>query len=169
MFNHHFRRLEDRRFALMVLLAMVGGLLFAALCAGLDDLFEARAADAAGVPLSEVPVTEPRLCATVAVYTQATADDWSQRAVIAQAALNARADCSAALAGVVGQGFEPLRWKFALDAVDAVASGSYPVPLACARVNAVVPTTAGPGHPLAQAGARAQCVIRDLAFVEVQS
>lgn len=55
--------------------------------------------------------------------------------------------------------FSERRWLLALDAVDAVASGSYSVPLACARATAV--------FPLSAADARAHCVIYDLAFVEI--
>lgn len=149
--------------------AVAAGLL-AALVVGLD-----RQAHAAERDADTFPVTAPRVCAAVAVYTQATADDWSQRAVIARAWFNRAkgrpaVDCRTALTRVIGNNFSPIRWQQALDAVDAVASGSYPVPLACARVNTVIPppTVARLGSPLFRTGARAQCVIRDLAFVEVR-
>ncbi|PJK00811.1 hypothetical protein CO641_02245 [Lysobacteraceae bacterium NML91-0213] len=113
-------------------------------------------------------VTQPRVCAAVAVYSQATIYDWSQHAVIARAALNlyqgeTGPDCSPDLAKILRGGLDTLRWQRALDAVDAVDSGSYDVPLACARVNRVVHVphdAVGPGP---------QCVIAGLAFAEVRS
>lgn len=106
---------------------------------------------------------DARTYAALAVYHGATADDWLQRAAIAQTALNAYRAGGAALDGqtrVAPTGaLDPIAWRNALDAVDAVSSGDYEVPLACAQATAVVPaSTRWPG---------AQCVIRDLAFVEL--
>lgn len=117
-------------------------------------------------------ITSPRICAALEVYTKATADDWGLRATIAQATLNGFnetgrvPDCAAGVSAALTHEFSPHRWQLALDAVDAVASGSYSVfPDACARANAVVPlSTDETASPVA---ARAQCVIYDLAFVEV--
>ena len=117
-------------------------------------------------------ITSPRICAALEVYTKATADDWGLRATIALATLNGFKDtgrvpnCAAGVSAALTNDFSPHRWQLALDAVDAVASGSYSVsPDACARANAVVPlSTDETASPVA---ARAQCVIYDLAFVEV--
>ncbi|WP_313271373.1 hypothetical protein [Stenotrophomonas sp.] len=114
-------------------------------------------------------ITSPRICAALAVYELADHDDWGLRGTIAATALNGfRAadrvpNCAAGVAVALTADFSPRRWQDALDAVDAVASGSYPVPDACARATAVLPLSAvNAGSPSA---ARAHCVIYDLAFV----
>ncbi|WP_439444494.1 hypothetical protein ABWU93_11620 [Xanthomonas translucens pv. translucens] len=150
----------------------------ASLCAGAAAALAAGAAtaDARGEDPMRVPaglsITSPRLCAAVVVYRLATADDWGLRTTLAQTALNAFAaaggapDCAAPVTAALGHQFDPRRWQAALDAVDAVRSGDYtPSPAACARANAVV--AADDGGP-AGAAARAQCVIGNLAFVQVQ-
>lgn len=110
-----------------------------------------------------LPVDE-RTYAALAVYHGATADDWLQRAVLAQTALNnlrAGGVTPQGPAGVAPLGaLDPIAWESALAAVDAVSSGDYQVPLACARATAVV--SASPQW------SEAQCVIRDLAFVELR-
>ena len=124
-----------------------------------------------GVPASLV-IQDTRICAAVAVYTTTTSDAWDMRAAIALASLNSFEaagyveDCGAPLSAVLAGRFVPLRWQQSLDAVDAVLSGSYLVPDACARATAVVPLPADAvaASPVA---ARAQCVIHDLAFVGV--
>jgi hypothetical protein len=112
---------------------------------------------------SDLVVVSPRICAALAVYELAEHDDWGLRATIAGTALNGFRsvervpNCAAGVAVALTNDFSERRWLLALDAVDAVASGSYSVPLACARATAVV--------PLSAADARAHCVIYDLAFV----
>jgi|GEM_PF-6603871 hypothetical protein len=117
-------------------------------------------------------VTSPRICAALAVYELAQANDWGLRATVAQATLNGFTlegrvpDCAAGVGVALTTDFEPARWQLALDAVDAVSSGSYAVsPDACARANTVVPLSAEATSPVAS---RAQCVIYGLAFVEVR-
>lgn len=129
------------------------------------------AAPAAAAPKDPV-ITDPRTCAALAVYQQATVDDWSQRATIAAAALNAQKtsgadpECGNGLASALSGSFKPILWQNALDAVDAVASGSYTLPDACARVTSVIPLRPQGSNATPQAPpARAQCVIYDLAFV----
>ncbi|MEN5271872.1 hypothetical protein [Stenotrophomonas lactitubi] len=117
-------------------------------------------------------ITSPRICAALEVYTLATENDWGLRATIAQAVLNGYnetgrvPDCAAGVSAALANDFSSYRWQLALDAVDAVASGSYSVsPDACARANTVVPlSTEVATSPVV---ARARCVIYDLAFVEV--
>lgn len=117
-------------------------------------------------------VTSPRICAALSVYELAQENDWGLRATVAQATLNGFTlegrvpDCAAGVGVALTTDFEPARWQLALDAVDAVSSGSYAVsPDACARANTVVPLSAEATSPVA---ARAQCVIYGLAFVEVR-
>lgn len=117
-------------------------------------------------------VTSPRICAALTVYELAQENDWGLRATVAQATLNGFTlegrvpDCAAGVGVALTTDFEPARWQLALDAVDAVSSGSYAVsPDACARANTVVPLSAEATSPVA---ARAQCVIYGLAFVEVR-
>jgi len=112
---------------------------------------------------ADLVISSPRICAALAVYELSEHDDWGLRATIAGTALNGfRAaegvpNCAAGVAGALTNNFSERRWLLALEAVDAVNSGSYSVPLACARATAVV--------PLSAADARAHCVIYDLAFV----
>lgn len=112
------------------------------------------------------PVTEPRVCAAAAVYHLATDNDWGQRAVIANAVLNQYAaggpDCRPALVDALTNDFSEHRWQLALDAVDAVASGSYSLPPACIRANRVIPLPGAVGPAL-------HCVMGGLAFTEVRS
>jgi len=117
-------------------------------------------------------VTSPRICAALSVYELAQENDWGLRATVAQATLNGFTlegrvpDCAAGVGVALTTDFEPARWQLALDAVDAVSSGSYAVsPDACARANTVVPLSAEATSPVA---ARTQCVIYGLAFVEVR-
>lgn len=126
---------------------------------------------------SNIPlhVADSRVCAAAAVYGLSTVDDWSQRAAIAQAALN-RFDalghvpnCGSVLTAIVDGGLDTYEWQAALDAVDAIQSGSYHLPLACARADTVLPLSSPAEPPLLRAAAaRAQCVIGDLAFVEAR-
>lgn len=112
-------------------------------------------------PLAET--TTARECAIRAVYHLSTDDDWGQRALIASTVLNrvsspdAGIPCglpaSPASVGVLPNSYQ---WQSAVDAVDAVASGSYVVPMACTGAVEVVRASAVP---------RAQCVVGDLAFV----
>ena len=130
------------------------------------------------VRIEDAPtITDARLCAAVAAYSAATGDHWDQRALIAHAALNRfRAigrvpDCGGTLTLLVANGVEPHLWQAALDAVDAVQSGSYAIPVACARADTVVRSPADSTGlagvpPVAAPAARAQCVIAGLAFVE---
>ncbi|WP_372380267.1 hypothetical protein [Xanthomonas sp. NCPPB 1062] len=118
-----------------------------------------------GIP-EQLSITSPRFCAALAVYELATVDDWGLRAGIARAALNGFAaagrvpDCAQGVAAALTDGdFTPRRWQEALDAVDAVDSGDYALPDACARANAIIP---------ADAHVAAPCVMHGLAFVEVQ-
>lgn len=126
---------------------------------------ETRTAGDVTVP-ADLVISSPRICAALAVYDLADHDDWGLRATIAFATLNGFRgagrvpDCSTGVAIALTDGFSARRWQEALDAVDAVTSGSYSVPLACARADAVV--------PLSKADARAHCVIYDLAFVGTQ-
>lgn len=113
------------------------------------------------------PVTEPRVCAAAAVYTLATADDWGQRAVIANTVLNEYAaggpDCRPAMEALLSNEFSARRWQLALDAVDAVASGSYALPPGCIRANRVVPTPLWAGA----VGPALHCSMGGLSFVQV--
>ncbi|HHA2418619.1 TPA: hypothetical protein ACOEBG_000861 [Stenotrophomonas maltophilia] len=116
-------------------------------------------------------ITSPRICAALEVYTLANENDWGLRTTIAQAVLNGFndagrvPDCAAGVSAALAKDFSPYRWQLALDAVDAVAGGTYSVsPDACARANTVVPLSTEATSPVV---ARARCVIYDLAFVEV--
>lgn len=160
-----FRRRQDRKHAAMAGLFV----LTVAACVALSGVVERRAAQ----HKAAVQVHDTRTCAAAAVYTTATADDWAQRAVIARASLNlfretGVPDCFPELATILGDDFDEYRWQAALDAVDAVASGSYALPLACERVDSVAPSTVNTGvSPLSGAlSARSQCVIGDLVFWE---
>lgn len=119
-------------------------------------------------------VTDTRILAAEVVYSTATADDWGQRAVIAHAALNAFESGVSPLPDTSGRerrgaSFDPYLWQASLDAVDAVQSGSYAIPHACVRANAISPIAAAVRLPRSSGSpARTQCVIGDLAFVEVR-
>ena len=135
----------------------------------------APAAEPAHIPNGLV-VASPRVCAALAVYELAATDDFGLRATVASTALNAfrdagrLPDCSPGVAHAVSAGFEPQRWQASLDAVDAVTSGSFMIsPDACVRANAVVPLSTADGDEPANSPvvARTQCVISNLAFVEV--
>lgn len=163
------RRATDRNHAARAGLIVAG--LFAAV------VFIGRADDAIAdhrdAQLAKVQVHDTRTCAAVAVYTMATADDWAQRAAIAKANLNlfnatGVPDCYPELVTVLGDDFDHHRWQAALDAVDAVASESYALPLACERVDSVAPSTVPTGvSPLSgDLSARSQCVINGLVFWE---
>lgn len=138
---------------------------------------QAEATAAPHVP-AKLVITHPRICAAVAVYDLADANDWGLRTTVANAALNsfrdggAVPDCSARLTSLMAKDFSWPRWQLALDAVDAVISGDYSVsPDACARANTIIPLSIVPDSPpeaVPPAAARAQCVIYDLAFVEVR-
>lgn len=121
-------------------------------------------------------ITSPRICAALAVYELAAGDDWALRATVANTTLNAFRDadrvpdCAAGVTAALTQNFEPARWQLALDAADAVLSGSYEIsPAACVRANAVVPLSTADGKEPSTSPvlARAQCVMHELAFVEV--
>lgn len=118
---------------------------------------------------ADLVITSPRICAALAVYELADHDDWGLRGTIAATALNGfRAadrvpNCAAGVAVALTAEFSPRRWQDALDAVDAVASGSYSVPDACARATAVLPLSAVNAD--SPSSARAHCVIYELAFV----
>lgn len=146
----------DRRMAFAVLAGSIA-LSAAVVACSLPEAATAAAAD---------PVTEPRVCAAAAVYRLATEDDWGQRAVIANAVLNQYAgggpDCRPALVAALANDFSEHRWQSALDAVEAVASGSYSLPPACIRANRVTPLPDAVGPAL-------HCVMGGLAFTEVQS
>ncbi|WP_282257302.1 hypothetical protein [Stenotrophomonas sp. PS02301] len=137
---------------------------------------EAPAADAAEDAPDRLVITSPRICAALAVYELAAADDWALRATVANTSLNAFRDasrvpdCAPGITKALTQNFQPARWQLALDAADAVLSGSYQVsPAACVRANAVFPLSTADGNlPSTPAVlTRAQCVMHDLAFIEV--
>lgn len=137
---------------------------------------EAPAADAAEDAPDRLVITSPRICAALAVYELAAADDWALRATVANTSLNAFRDasrvpdCAPGITKALTQNFQPARWQLALDAADAVLSGSYQVsPAACVRANAVFPLPTADGKlPSTPAVlTRAQCVMHDLAFIEV--
>ncbi|MGH8052523.1 MAG: hypothetical protein ACREP4_01135 [Stenotrophomonas sp.] len=139
--------------------------------ASLDDTPAAR------VP-ADLIITNPRVCAAVEVYQLAQVNDWGLRTTVASTALNSFRnagsvpDCSARLKALMARDFSWSRWQESLDAVDAVSSGSYSIsPDACARANTIVPLTIVPDSPpdATSVAALAQCVIYDLAFVEVRS
>lgn len=116
--------------------------------------------DAGVVVLASSP-TSARDCAIRAVYHYAD-DDFGQRALIAAAVLNtalapdAGLDCGAPpLPSSIGGLPDPYRMQSAIDAVDAVASGSYDVPPACTGVSSVSLPSEAP---------RSQCVYGGLAF-----
>lgn len=166
------RRATDRNHAARAGLIVVG-LIAAVIFIGKADRF---VADHAVAKTAQVRVHDTRTCAAVAVYTTATADDWSQRAVIARANLNlfkttGVPDCYPELVTILGDGLDDYRWQAALDAVDAVASESYALPLACERVDSVAPSTITTGvSPLSgDLSARSQCVIGGLVFWEQQA
>ena len=168
-----FRRRDDRKRWGMLFIAVAG---FSALWFGSAP--NAAEQDTAAETAYHLQVDEPRVCAAVAAYTLATGDHWDQRAVIAHTTLNRFKqlghvpDCGQALAEILGAGLDRYLWQASLDAVDAVQSGSYALPLACARADRVVRSHAHPAvdlvgfPPSADAVARAQCVLGDLAFVE---
>jgi len=166
-----FRRADDRRlFAQAALAAMALGL-FGTLVYKTDDAFAARAEADADAPAEfTLAIHDSRVCATVAVYRDATADDWGQRATIARTVLNSFdadgvPDCAPALMRILELGLDKIRWQAALDAVDAVASGSYAIPLACERADSVAPLDVTTGSlPSGALSARSQCVINGLAF-----
>lgn len=121
-------------------------------------------------------ITSPRICAALAVYELAKSDDWGLRATVANTTLNSFRDssrvpdCAAGVTIALTRDFKPARWQLALDSVDAVLSGSYQVsPAACVRANAVVPLSTADGKEPSKSPvlARAQCVMDELAFVEV--
>jgi hypothetical protein len=149
----------ERIFAIATLLFVLGGCAASAVPAPAAEVITAGDVT---VP-ADLVIASPRICAALAVYELAEHDDWGLRATIAGTALNSFRsaervpNCTAGVAVALTNDFSERRWLLALDAVDAVASGSYSVPLACARATAVV--------PLSAADARAQCVIHDLAFV----
>lgn len=163
------RRADDRNHAAragLIILGLIAGVIFI----GKADR---TVADNATPEAARVRVHDTRTCAAVAVYTTATADDWAQRAVIARASLNLYKatgvpDCYPEIVTILGDDFDEYRWQAALDAVDAVASESYALPLACERVDSVAPSTVNTGvSPLSGAlSARSQCVIGDLVFWE---
>ena len=140
------------------------------------DAPAARFTSDAGITIpADLSITEPRICAALAVYELAHVDDSAFRGAIAIAALNEISgggrdqDCAAGVAQALTTDFSQHRWQLALDTVDAVASGDYNVfPGACARANAVIPAAVLADTPHAAQAARAQCVIHGLAFVEVQ-
>ena len=118
------------------------------------------------------PVTLPLLtahdCAVRTVYHHAQ-DDWGQRALIAASVLNrfpapgAVSHCSApplSPTAAPGATPDPYRLQSAYDAVDAVESGSYELPLACAGVTA---------FSLPEAAPRSQCVSGGLAFTSPEA
>lgn len=160
------RRRADRR------IALIAAPFYLAAAAALV----ACAPRAEPAPIDEpLIVTDARICATVAVYALATTDGFDQRAAIANATLNrfkalgAVPDCGGPLSDVVMRGIDEIRWRSAQDAVDAVQSGSYPLPLACVRADTVVSPTTRVGAPLLRSAARTQCVLSGLAFVEAQA
>lgn len=137
---------------------------------------EAPASQANADAPDDLVITSPRICAALAVYELANADDWGLRATIANATLNAFndaqrvPDCASGVGAALTAGFQPARWQLALDAVDAVQSGSYQVSLeACVRANAVVPLSTADGNEPSTSPVlvRAKCVMSGLAFVEV--
>lgn len=137
---------------------------------------DAPAAPADGDAPDGLVITSPRICAALAVYELAAADDWGLRATVAYTSLNAFRDasrvpdCAPGITKALTQNFQPERWQLALDAADAVLSGSYQVsPAACVRANAVVPLSTADGKEPSTSPvlARAQCVMYDLAFIEV--
>lgn len=110
------------------------------------------------------------------MYELAAADDWALRATVANTSLNAFRDasrvpdCAPGITKALTQNFQPARWQLALDAADAVLSGSYQVsPAACVRANAVFPLPTAEGNKPSTSAVltRAQCVMHDLAFIEV--
>ena len=133
-------------------------------------------ADAAGDAPDGLVITSPRICAALAVYELAAADDWGLRSTVAKTSLNAFRtaehvpDCAPGITKALTQSFQPERWQLALDAAAAVLSGSYQVsPPACVQANTVVPLSTADckessTYPVL---GRAQCVMYDLAFIEV--
>lgn len=137
---------------------------------------DAPAADATEDAPDTLVITSPRICAALAVYELAAADDWALRATVANTSLNAFRDashvpdCAPGITKALTQNFQPARWQLALDAADAVLSGSYQVsPAACVRANAVFPLPTADGNKPSTSAVltRAQCVMHDLAFIEV--
>lgn len=137
---------------------------------------DAPAASDDGSAPEGLVITSPRICAALAVYELAAADDWGLRATVANTSLNAFRDasrvpdCAPGITKALTQNFQPDRWQLALDAADAVLSGSYQVsPAACVRANAVVPLSTADGKEPSPSPVlvRAQCVMHDLAFIEV--
>lgn len=152
-------RRRDRRLAAGILAMYAAAALVIVACSPRADLQADHMAE---------PITDARLCAATAVYTLATADDWGQRAVIANAVLNQYAaggpDCRPPLEAALTLEFSVRRWQQALDAVDAVASGSYALPPGCIRANRVVPSP-----PLGGAvGPALHCSMGGLSFLEVR-
>jgi hypothetical protein len=124
-------------------------------------------------PQPEPPtITDSRTCAAVAVYELSTVDDWNLRATIARTTLNAQEtsgvdpECGKGLASALSGPFKPILWQNSLDAVDAVASGSYELSDACARAKTIITLpSSGSGTSLSDDADRAQCVLYNLAFL----
>ena len=119
------------------------------------------------VATAELVVTDARTCAALAAYTTQDDDTGLQAAVINVALNKAHSptppDCGPGLVAVMRAGLDEQRWQRALDLVDTVMSGDYPMGLgACARATEVITPASDLPHP---AQARAQCVISGYAFV----
>lgn len=153
------QRRRDRRLAAGILAVYAAAALAIVACTPRADVQPDQFAE---------PITDARVCAATAVYTLATGDDWGQRAVIANAVLNQYAaggpDCRRPLDAALSSDFDVLRWQQALDAVDAVASGSYALPPGCIRANRVVPTPLWSGA----VGPALHCSMGGLSFLEVR-
>lgn len=114
-------------------------------------------------PAPLAAIAPARECAIRAAYFTSTQDDWGQRALIASTVLNRASSPDVGIPcglppspSSVGDPPNAYLWQSAVDAVDAVASGSYVVPLACTGAVEVVSSSAAP---------HARCVSGDLAFV----
>lgn len=121
-------------------------------------------------------ITSPRICAALAVYGLAGANDWTARAAVATTALNAfrdttqAPDCAAGVTAALTRDFQPSRWQLALDSVDAVLAGTSQLsPAAWARAKAATPLMAEDGKEPSTMPvlARAHCVVNELAHLEV--
>jgi hypothetical protein len=115
----------------------------------------------------DLAITDARTCAAVAAYNVADHDTGLQAAFVSVALNQARSttppDCASGLVAVMANGLDQVRWQRALDLVDGVMSGDYPLGLgACARATEVIPPASDLPYP---SRARAQCVISGYAFV----
>lgn len=115
---------------------------------------QARAAEGT-TPAEAVTATDPRLCATAAVYALGPGADRDSRARAALRVLAAapthRANCAPAVSGALSAGLDPALWLSSLRLVDALTSAR-PLNDTCARGASSPPCSGAPGAGVAFSG-----------------